>query len=288
MSQSLRKTEKHIINLTNRFDLNRKDFVYSAYEIGDEIHCKFGIWTWARLRDVIEPHHDLSVSFSRTGQPERNLKLGKAHAAIIRSGGEFSCKMPGGFDPADLRASIIISDPEDLHRIVMRTSMTCPDVTSDDRREPTLKDIDKVSAFRNERGADDGILEVVEIQKHGHVVDVDLSGDTVRLVIAARLGKERFNADRTLKGLYLPEVFRRVLTALVKEADRYDDATWAEDWKNLAARMSPTRQWEYFTGEELDCDEDDIDARIADGVNKFASDMPESIVTADELNRFDN
>jgi hypothetical protein len=276
-TSSLRTTDRKVLNFTKRVDIARIHVLYEVNEVENATVYRIVLRQWAELLAKIDPSYQLTIRFFRGGAMSWTAQLGDARAHI-RRGGEIVGRTDGGFDANTLGAEVMISDPKDK-RIVMYAKMMRPDSTDAEIVEDENVDNRPVNPFRQAVGKADGLLDISVRSDVSGQWDVNLTNVTVpQLFVSTALGKAAITNDTRTQALILPEVFRRILKAMVFEAERYGEEIWFADWKNLAEMFMDGADWESeFEDESIQEDDDEKDRRIAAAVANFTDTQIEKL-----------
>jgi hypothetical protein len=252
------------LNFTNRIDIPRSDVDFAICETPDgNFAYTVTLLTWAAMNHAFAPESLVSLSFHR---PNTRLRTRAEHGTfrqLIGRGGVSEGVIPGIGNPANIELRLLLTSPSD-HRILGVASKPRPDRVA--LQEP---DLPEDEALRP-RGC---AVRVVEDATVSGNWDVAMGSNAMPLLmIHPDLGRHRVETDPALQAAIFPEVFRRVVSALVFHDEVYGDLEWAAKWRGLAARHSPTGEWRFFTGRTDEGDEIDVATateNIALGVNSY-------------------
>lgn len=268
-TSTLRQNDTIIFNPTGRIDIEPRNVLFEVSEVDGQMRYRVTLKNWDVLAKNITSGFDLSVSFTRSGMADRRDDLGKAKANI-RGAGIIQGKIEGGFNLSAVGATILITDPSDNHKTVVKARKGKPDVIDADIPDSPEDVSQPVRPFRPASGKEDGMLNIYEDASVSGQWDVLLENVEVpQLVVSPRLGKDRVVSDVLVQNLILPEVFRRIMNAMVKEKERYEHSAWYPSWKDFALQITGAESWNDFEAPLEDPTLGDVDDMIREAVSKY-------------------
>jgi hypothetical protein len=271
MTQSLSLKDKstYVLNFTNRIDLDRGEVTLDISARENGLQFEVCISTWAAIRPRISPEMNLTLALTRGGTADTYVDLGPALRAV-NAQGQFTGSIDSWLDPTSFGARLMISDPRRSHAIVVGAKIGRPNIVIEDYDE---QDVSPVRPFSKSAGRESGLIDVFETEMVSGHWNLNLNEVEVpQLMVSKRLGKERVVNDPLIQNVIFPEVFRKVVTALVLDPERFIDEPWVEDWKKLATGFSPTSEWDFYQGDDDEIRS--IEERIGEGVAGYMRLLP--------------
>ncbi len=264
----LRKNDTITYNPTNRIDLKPRDFLFEVSRDDRRLRIRITLKEWAAISERIASNHELSITLTRGKSPLRRMDVGKAKAAM--RGGVIVKEIETDFAAESIGVVVHISNPSDNHLTVLRAVKGKPDSTDADIPEPSEAAETPVRPIRPAAGKENGLLNVYEDPRTSGAWDILLDDvDVPQLVVLPEIGKARVASDPLTQNLILPEAFRRVVTAMVKEKERYEDAPWFRDWQAFIVSVADVDSWADFDASSEDSVLGDIDDMIRDAVTRY-------------------
>jgi hypothetical protein len=265
---NLRKNDTITYNPTNRIDLKPRDFLFEVSREERGLRVRITVKDWEAISEKIAPHHELSITLTRGKTPLRRMDVGRAKAAM--RGGVIIKDIETDFEAESIGVIVHISNPSDSHLTVLRAVKGKPDSTDADIPEPNEAAETPVRPIRQAAGKENGLLNVYEDPRVSGAWDVLLEDvDVPQLVVLPEIGKARVASDPLVQNAILPEVFRRVVTAMVKEKDRYEGAPWFREWQAFVISVADIDSWADFDASSQDAALGDVDDMIRDAVTRY-------------------
>lgn len=269
MTASLKDKSTYVLNFTNRIDIDRGSVSFEVTPSDKDVAYRIRLLTWASIRPRITKEMNLTVALTRGGTADSYVDMGAAIEAIS-SDGEILGNLESWYEPTSLGARIMISDPTRSHAIVVAAKMGRPDVV---KEEDSESEAVPIRSFARSSGKESGLIDIFESEDVAGHWNLNLTDVEVpQLVVSKQLGKARVVSDPVVQNIMLPEVFRRIVTALASDPERFVDEPWVSDWKKLAAHFSPTSDWDFYVSDIDDVRQ--IEDRVGDGVSGYIAILP--------------
>lgn len=267
-TSTLRKSDTISINSTGRIDIQPRNVLFETSDVDGQMRYRITLLNWDQISKAISGSLDLSVSFTRSGMADRRDELGKAKSSI--RAGVIHGKIEGGFNLSSVGVTILITDPSENHQTVVKARKGKPDSVDADIPDSPEDENEPVRPFRPASGKEDGMLNIYEdATVSGHWDVLLYNVEVPQLVVSPLLGKDRVVSDILVQNLVLPEVFRRILSAMVKEKELYENSAWFESWQSFALSISGLDSWADFEAPLEDPSLDPVDALIRNAVSNY-------------------
>jgi hypothetical protein len=255
MSQnSLKKTTQDIINPTGRMDIAPGLVIYEAQIVSGVLHYRLTVRNWARVLGRLKGRETLVVDFRVDNGPKLRSDVLRA-AEPLKRGGEVKGQIALGadVDPLSVSATLLITDPGDNHRIVVRAHKAKADVVADDLAADVPENQKRVNPFKQTRADALSIIDMrVSPAANGKFSMLLENVDVPTLLISPQVGKKAFLADLRIQSFALGSLVREVLTALAFHTEEYEGEVWFPLWKDFAATLSETGEFDHFIDEDID------------------------------------